>query len=280
MKPETRKAQDGDLALLVGKSHKTFIVRLAHGNKIQTHRGVLEHDDLIGQSWGSQVFSHQGSSFFLFEPTLADLLLNLPRITQILYPKDIGFILVTMGIGPGMQVVEAGTGSGALTTAMAYIVGQHGHVYTYENRSEMQKLARKNIHRLGFDDRVTFNLRDIGQGFDQDDADALFLDLPNPEDYLHHVRAALKPGGFFGSILPTTNQVSRLLVALGRHDFSFVEVCETLLRYYKPVSQRLRPTDRMIAHTGYLIFARTVQPAKYEMEEPLGSDIQENLEPD
>jgi tRNA (adenine57-N1/adenine58-N1)-methyltransferase catalytic subunit len=280
MNPETNKAQDGDLALLVGRSHKTFIIRLAHGDEMQTHRGVLNHDDLIGKSWGSQVYSHQGSSFFLFEPSLADLLLNLPRNTQILYPKDIGFILVTMGIGPGMRVMEAGTGSGALTTALAFMVGKQGHVYSYENRTEMQNLAKKNLKRLGLEDRVTFTLRDIGQGFDQQDIDALFLDLPNPEDYLSQVRAALKPGGFFGSILPTTNQVSRLLVALGRHDFAFVEVCEILLRYYKPTSDRFRPTDRMIAHTGFLIFARAVQSAEGEIEKQTISENQVNFESD
>jgi len=275
-----KKTQDGDLALLVGRSHKTFIVRLSPGGKIQTHRGVLNHDELIGRPWGSQVLSHQGSSFFLFQPSLADLLLNLPRNTQILYPKDIGFILVTMGIGPGMHVIEAGTGSGAFTTALSHVVGQQGHVYTYENRLEMQRLAIKNLSRLGLENRVTFHLGDISQGFDQQDADALFLDLPNPEDYISQVRAALKPGGFFGSILPTTNQVSRLLVALGRQDFAFIEVCEILLRYYKATSDRLRPTDRMIAHTGYLIFARSVHPIQGPVEEIAPPNIQADSEPD
>lgn len=280
MEANIRNTQDGDLALLVGRSHKTFIVRLSTGGKIQTHRGVLNHDDLIGRPWGSQVFSHQGSSFFLFQPSLADLLLNLPRNTQILYPKDIGFILVTMGIGPGMHIIEAGTGSGAFTTALAYVVGQQGHVYTYENRLEMQRLAIKNLSRLGLENRVTFHLGDISQGFGQQDADALFLDLPNPEDYISQVRAALKPGGFFGSILPTTNQVSRLLVALGRQDFAFIEVCEILLRYYKATSDRLRPTDRMIAHTGYLIFARSVHLTQGAGEEIAPPNIQADSEPD
>ncbi|MFU8771418.1 MAG: tRNA (adenine-N1)-methyltransferase [Anaerolineales bacterium] len=280
METERSTTAENDLALLVGRTHKTFIIRLTPGAKVQTHRGVLNHDDLIGQPWGSQVFSHQGSSFFLLQPSLADILLNLPRNTQILYPKDIGFILVTMGIGPGMHIVEAGTGSGALTTALAFTVGEKGHVYSYENRAEMQNLAKKNLTRFGLEARVSFILRDISQGFDQNDADALFLDLPNPEDYISQVKAALKPGGFLGSILPTTNQVSRLLVALGREDFGFIEVCETLLRYYKPVADRLRPADRMIAHTGYLIFARAVLPAKVEQENQINSNNQTEFEPD
>jgi tRNA (adenine57-N1/adenine58-N1)-methyltransferase catalytic subunit len=280
VKPETRTTAESDLALLVGRSHKTFIIRLTPGEKVQTHRGVLNHDDLIGIPWGSQVFSHQGSSFFLLEPSLADVLLNLPRNTQILYPKDIGFILVTMGIKPGSQVIEAGTGSGGLTIALASAVGEKGHVYTYESRADMQNLARKNLSRLGLGDRVSFILRDIAHGFDQTQADALFLDLPNPEDHIPQVRAALKSGGFFGAILPTTNQVSRLLVALNRENFAFIDVCETLLRYYKPVADRLRPADRMIAHTGFLVFARPILAAEREDENQLIANNQREIEPD
>jgi tRNA (adenine57-N1/adenine58-N1)-methyltransferase len=175
-----------------------------------------------------------------------------------MYPKDIGFILVTMGIGPGMHVLEAGTGSGSLTTALAFNVGSEGSVVTYETRPEMQRLAQKNLERVGLASRVIFKMRDIIEGFDETDMDALFLDVPNPYDYLAQARAALIPGGYFGSILPTTNQVSLLLVALKREGFGFIDVCEMILRYYKPVPERLRPTDRMVAHTGYLIFARSV----------------------
>jgi tRNA (adenine57-N1/adenine58-N1)-methyltransferase len=171
-----------------------------------------------------------------------------------------------MDIYPGKVVIEAGTGSGALTTALAFIVGTTGHIFSYEARPEMQKLAVKNIDRLGLSDRVTFKLRDIIDGFDETNADALFLDVPNPQDYIAQVRKALKPGGFFGSILPTTNQVQMLLVALHREHFAFVEVCEILMRHYKAVSTRLRPTDRMVAHTGYLIFARPVTAEAVEEE--------------
>ena len=251
----------GDLALLVGKSHKNFIIRLTPGGQMQSHRGVLNHDDLIGLPWGSQIFSHIGSPFFLLKPSLADLLLETRRTTQILYPKDIGFILVMMGIGPGRHVIEAGTGSGALTTALAYAVGTQGHVFSYEVRNEMQKLAIKNLTRVGLEERVTFKLKDIATGFDEIGVDALFLDVPNPEDYISRVRTALIPGGFFGCILPTTNQIAKLLPVLNQQTFAFIEVCEILLRYYRPVAERLRPTDRMVAHTGYLIFARPILPA-------------------
>lgn len=252
------QAQEGDLAELAGLKHKYFIIELKAGGELQTHRGVLKHDDLIGLPWGSQVFSHLGSPFFLLQPSLADLLRDTPRNTQILYPKDISTILVTMGIGSGQHVVEAGTGSGAFTRALAFAVGAGGQVTSYEARPEMQHLAEKNLKKLGLEGRVTLKLRNIEQGFDETGVDALFLDLPNPFDYMSQVRACLKPGGFFGSILPTTNQVQRLIGALRQHDFAFIEVCEVMLRYYRPEPDRLRPTDRMVAHTGFLIFARPV----------------------
>ena len=253
--------QAGDLVQLVGLRHKSFIFPLIPGGDFQTHRGVLKHDDLIGLSWGTQVFSHLGAPFFLLQPSLADLLLDLKRNTQILYPKDLGFILLTMGIGPGQKVLEAGTGSGSMTIALAYAVGAEGSVVSYEQREEMQNLARKNISRTGLASRVDFKLRDIQEGFDETNADAFFLDVPNPYDYMPQVRAALKPGGYFGCIIPTVNQAEILLRVLRRNRFAFLEMCEILLRYYKPEPDRLRPTDRMVAHTGFLVFGRRIEPS-------------------
>ncbi|MFH1906511.1 MAG: methyltransferase domain-containing protein, partial [Chloroflexota bacterium] len=184
--------------------------------------------------------------------------------TQIMYPKDIGFILTSMSIGPGQRVMEAGTGSGSMTIALAYAVGPQGQVISYEVRPDMQNLARKNLERLGLDGRVEFKLRDIAEGLDETDVDAFFLDVPNPYDYILQVRAALKPGGFFCGLVPTVNQVTQLLQALRQGRFAFIEVCELLLRYYKPEPSRLRPTDRMVAHTGFLIFARRVEVSEDE----------------
>ncbi|GAB4451727.1 MAG: tRNA (adenine-N1)-methyltransferase [Anaerolineales bacterium] len=271
--PPTSIAREGDLAELVGLRHKHFIVTLQAGAKFETHRGVLLHDDLIGKPWGSQVFSHLGAPFFLLQPSLADLLVDIPRTTQILYPKDIGFILVTMGVGPGQKVLEAGTGSGSMTTALAYAVGNEGRVVSYEVRPDMQNLARKNLTRFGLASRVDFKLRDIQQGFDETDADSFFLDVPNPYDYIAQVRAALKPGGFLCCLIPTFNQVEKTLYALRQNKFAFIEVCEILLRYYKPEPTRLRPTDRMVAHTGFLVFGRRIEPG----EDPRGKELTEEV---
>ena len=250
--------KSGDLVQLVGLSFKSFIFTVEIGSELHTHRGVVKHDDLIGKPWGSQVFSHLGSAFFLLQPSLPDLLKHTPRVTQILYPKDIAHILLTMGIGPGLTVIEAGTGSGSLTTALAHAVGEQGKIISYENRIEHQAKARKNLEKIGLASRVEFKLKDIAEGFDEIDVDALFLDVANPYDYVGQARKALKAGGYFGSILPTTNQVTSLLIALRHHEFAFIDVCEISLRYFKPEPSRFRPTDRMIAHTGYLIFARPV----------------------
>ena len=254
-------ACDGDLAQLVGLTHKHFIFSLKAGDDLQTHRGVLKHDDLIGKPWGSQVFSHMGAPFFLLQPSLADILNDLPRTTQILYPKDIGYILITMGVAPGQRVMEAGTGSGSMTIALATAVGAEGRVISYEQKPATQNLARKNLERVGLASRVDFKLRDILEGFDETEADAFFLDVQNPFDYISQVRNALKPGGYFCTLIPTFNQVEKILHALKKNNFAFVEVCELLLRFYKADPMRLRPTDRMVAHTGFLVFARRIEPS-------------------
>ncbi|MBN1668443.1 MAG: tRNA (adenine-N1)-methyltransferase, partial [Anaerolineales bacterium] len=139
-------------------------------------------------------------------------------------------------------------------------------VYSYEMRKDMQRVAISNLQALDLAERVTFRHADIADGMEERNLDAIFLDLPNPEDYLTQVRASLVNGGFFGSLLPTTNQVSLLLTALEANHFGFVEVCEILLRYYKPIASRLRPADRMVAHTGFLIFARALLGPPYSQD--------------
>jgi len=266
-------AQDGDLAQLVGLTHKHFIITLKEGGDFQSHRGVIKHEELIGKPWGSQVFSHTGAPFYLLQPSLADLLNELPRTTQILYPKDIGYILIQMGVSEGQTVMEAGTGSGSMTIALASAVGPQGKVISYEQKQDTQNLARKNLERINLASRVDFKLRDIQDGFDETDADAFFLDVQNPYDYIPQVRATLKTGGFFGTLLPTFNQVEKVLYALKKNDFAFVEVCELMLRYYKTNPARLRPTDRMVAHTGFLVFGRKIEPT----EDPRALELQREI---
>jgi tRNA (adenine57-N1/adenine58-N1)-methyltransferase len=255
-----RAAQSGDLALLVGRDRKTFVIRLSSGAQLHTHRGMVAHDDLIGAPWGMQLSTHLGYRFVFLRPSTDDLVRGLKRTTQIIYPKDAGYILMKMRIVPGCRVVEAGTGSGGLALVFAQAVSPTGRVYSYEIRPEMQELARANLEQLGLAEFVDFKVRDIVDGFDERGVDALFLDVSNPWDYLGQAHQALGGAGFFGCILPTTNQVSRLIGALEEMDFGLIEVEEIMLRPYKVVPARLRPMDRMVAHTGYLIFARALIP--------------------
>ena len=252
-------AQEGDLVLLISQDRKQFIVRLQAGGQLQTHRGCISHDDLLNQPLGREIHSHVDYPFVILEPSTCDLISELKRTTQIMYPKDIGYVLIKLNITPDSRVVEAGTGSGGLTLALARALSPAGRLYSYEIRPDVLRLAQKNLGSMGLADRVELRLRDIADGFDETDVDALFLDLRDPGPYLPQALAALKDGGFFGAILPTTSQVSDLLAAMeAQHSLGQIEVEEILVRPYKAVPARLRPTDRMIAHTGYLVFARKV----------------------
>jgi tRNA (adenine57-N1/adenine58-N1)-methyltransferase len=251
-------AMAGELALLISSRGKRFIVPLRAGDALHTHEGIIRHDEIIGQAWGRIVRTQLGKPFLVLQPSTHDLILHVRRQSQIVYPKEAGYILLKMNIYPGVRVIEAGSGSGGLTIALARAVAPLGRVYSYENRPDMQRLAIRNITQLGLQEWVEFKLKDIAEGFEETAVDALFLDVRTPWDYLPQVGQALKPGGFFGSLMPTTNQVSRLIAGLEAHHFFHIEVEEILLRAYKPVAERLRPADIMVGHTGYLVFARWV----------------------
>jgi tRNA (adenine57-N1/adenine58-N1)-methyltransferase len=258
----------GDVVLLLSNDRKSFVFVLQPGAELQSHRGIVTHNELIGQPWGKRISSHLGNPFLLLRPSTDELVRHIKRKSQIVYPKDAGYILMKLGVRPGYRVVEAGTGSGGMALVLAQAVMPDGHVFSYDNRPEMQRLAQQNLRRVGLDRYVTLITRDVGEGFDETGADALFFDLPSPWEFLGQAAAALNDGGFFGSILPTTNQVSKLIYALERAPFGMVEVEELILRPYKPVPARLRPNDRIIGHTGYLIFARKLA------KEPVGDDTQ------
>lgn len=257
--------KEGDLVQLHGSSYKNNFLLMKAGEVFQTHRGVIKHDDIIGQPWGVQLKSHSGNPFFVLQPGITDLVQSIKRTTQIMYPKDIGYVVLKLGIGPGTRVLECGGGSGGLTTVLAYLTGEEGKVYSYERNPEAQKLAKKNLTLFGLEKRVDFKAGDAADGFDERGLDAIFLDLPNPYDYIEQVQVSLKAGGSFATLLPTVNQVEITLKALSQSNFAFIDVCEVLLRHYKTDWNRFRPVDRMVAHTGYLIFARAIQENQDEL---------------
>lgn len=248
--------QPHDLTLLLTEGGKRYLLKLEPGRVFHCKAGRVSHDELIGQPYGSRVMTDQGGWITLLQPSTSDLILHIRRRTQIVYPKEVGYLLLWMDIRPGRRVIEAGTGSGAMTVALARHVQPTGRVYSYELREEFQKLARRNLERYGLLDWVELKVRDIAQGFDERDVDALFLDVRQPWEYLEQAQVALKGGGFFGSLVPTANQLARLIEGLQRIGFMGIEVKELLLRPYKVNAERLRPEDRMVAHTGYLALAR------------------------
>ncbi len=254
--------QAGDLVLLINeRDRRYFIRRLVPGQQLITHHGVLAHDELIGQPLGACVYTHLGIPYYLLRPTTEELVRHLRRRSQIIFPKDAGYIILRLGVAPGSVVVEAGTGSGGLCLALATMVGDDGHVYSYDERSAMLEIAAENLQRVGLAHRVTFKQRDVSQGFDEVDADALFLDLRRPWELLDQARAALRGGGVLGCLVPTANQLVTLLESLEAHPaFGLVEAEELLLRPYKTLPARVRPEDRIVGHTGYLIFARALIP--------------------
>ena len=253
------KPQYGDTILLLDPEGKRIAVRLTPNQRVDSHLGFIKHETFLDYPYGSKIPTQLGEGFVMLQPSTLDLLMKVSRATQILYPKDIGYLLLKLNIYPGSRVVEAGTGSGAMTLALARMVQPNGKVFTYEERAEHQENARKNIERAGLTPFVEFRERDIRGGFDERDADALFLDVREPWLYLAQAHAALKPGGFFGSLVPTTNQVSEMLGELERmSNWVEIQVTELLQRSYKTNADRLRPDDRMIAHTGFILTARPV----------------------
>lgn len=253
------------LALLIAPGEKRYLLRLRAGAKLHTHLGIYFHDDLIGQLPGAVVQSQLDHPGLLLEPGLRDYMTHLKRGTQIIYPKDAAYLAYRLNLRNGSRIIEAGTGSGSLTMALAWSVQPEGRVYTYEAREETAELARANLTRVGLDKWVTFHQGSILEGFVESEVDALFLDVREPWRFLPLVAEVLVPGGYFAALVPTTNQVSATIESLEQNGFVELEVEELLLRTYKVVPDRLRPNDMMIGHTGYLIFARSTR---------LGQDVQ------
>ena len=257
--PVPNTARANEFVILIAPDDKRYLVRLTPSQRQHTHHGFIDHNAMIGQPFGSIVKTQLGYSYLLFQPSTFDLVARIKRSSQIIYPKEIGYILLKMNIVPGSRIVEAGTGSGGLTLALSRFVRPNGRIYTYEERDDMIAVARKNLEKIGALDVVEMKQRDIRDGFDERGVDALFLDVREPWLFLAQARAALKSGGFFGSLVPTTNQLSEILQEIERlGNWADIEVVEILMRHYKINADRLRPEDRMIAHTGYLLFARAV----------------------
>jgi tRNA (adenine57-N1/adenine58-N1)-methyltransferase len=247
-------------------------MRVEEGRDWHSADGVLSMQDVVAADYGGEVRTSLGLPLRLYEPGLHDLVQGVKRQTQIIYPKDIAQICLRLGAGSGRRILEAGAGSGALTLALSWFCGLSGEVHSCEAREEFYKLARRNLNWAGLGDNVTLYHHDIAEGFPVQGADALFLDVRTPWEYLRHVPQALRPGAQLGFLLPTVEQVSALLRGLEQGSYDDVEVCELLLRRWKPLADRLRPDDRMIAHTGFLVFCRLQERSgEFESLKPSGT---------
>jgi tRNA (adenine57-N1/adenine58-N1)-methyltransferase len=247
---------EGDHVLLYLSQRKTYLVKVEAGKTFHTHKGFIKFDDLIGKEYGSTVLSNLGVQFTVLKPLLRDYIMKAVRRTQITYPKDIALIIMFSGIGPGSQVVEAGTGTGALTIALAHYVKPEGRVYSYEVREEFLETAEKNLKRAGLADYVKLKNKDITIGIDEKELDAVVLDMATPWLVVPHAYNALKPCGTIVSFSPTIDQVVRTVEALKENSFIDVETVECLMRGMQIEKGKTRPQTLMTAHTGYITFAR------------------------
>ncbi len=252
----------GEPCLLIDGKGRQYLLKLDPQRQFQYHRGVLEHTDIIGLPEGSWVQASSGGRLLAIRPRLADFILRMRRGAQVVYPKDIGPILVYADIGPGMTIVEAGTGSGALTMALVRAVGESGRVVSVERREDHAERGRKNIERFfgGAPAQLELRSGDVVPVIEEVQPERIVLDLPEP---WHVAAAAAKyqpPGGVFCGYLPTVPQVQTLVDTLREGPFAEIEVREFLARDWNVSGRSVRPSHTMVGHTGFLVFARKVNP--------------------
>jgi tRNA (adenine57-N1/adenine58-N1)-methyltransferase catalytic subunit len=231
---------------------------MAMGPQPVAGEGVLDLTDQVGKAPGAQI-TWLGEAYSIVRPTIADLIGQLRRNAQIVTPKDAVQLLYMTGVGPGAQVVEAGSGSGGLTVVLAWAVGPQGRVISYDRRADFLDVARQNVSRAGLSDRVEFRERDVGiEGVDARDVDAVLLDLAEPWTVLDSARTALRVGGSVGTYTPTYNQLERTVRALRSCGFEDVRSVELIERSLHVGEGGTRPEFDMLGHTGFLSAGRKV----------------------
>ena len=254
----------GDLALLLDRKNRKYLVTLGDNQVFHSHLGRLSHDQVIDHSVGGWYRTDRGHTLLAVRPTLADFVLEMPRGPQIIYPKDLGLIVSLGDIFPGATVGEGGLGSGSLTAALLRAVGSTGQVITYEIDEKVVPKAQRNIQQILPDtSNLSVKIGDIYLGMAERNADRVVLDVPEPWQAVPGIGDALVMGGILLSFLPTILQVHRLVMALQEDTrFQRLETTETLLRPWHVAERSVRPAHRMVAHSGFLTTAVRCQPRR------------------
>jgi len=252
-----RRLQAGDAILLIDRKEREYLRVLRPGTKVHIRNGTLDADRLIGLEEGTTLRNTSGEPFLMLRPTFATLIPNLPRRAQVIYPKDIGPILLWADIHPGARVVEIGVGPGALSMALLRAIGPDGLLVSYEARQEFVEMARGNVKRFfGEAPNWILKLADATTGIEERSFDRMIIDIAEPWTLLAAAREALRPGGVLMAYLPTVLQVKQFVDAARVEGFGALQTLETLMRFWHVKGLSIRPEHRMVAHTGFVTVAR------------------------
>ncbi len=250
--------QAGEEVVLVDPKGEERLLSLTPGKPFGTHKGNLLHDDIIGKPDGSRVWTAMGAEYRVFRPTFNQYVMNLKRRAQIIYPKDIGPILLWADVFPGATVVEGGIGWGALAIKLLEAVGPSGRLVSYEMREDFAESGARTVTRfLGECENHEVKVRDIYEGIDERDVDRVICDLPEPWRVVSHASEALVPGGILLSYLPSTIQVKQMVDRIEEEGgFTVPEVFEVIHRPWHVKGQSVRPVQWMFSHSAFLVVSR------------------------
>lgn len=253
----------GDLVFIYLDTKRQYLVQISEDMTLSSDLGNMALNEIIGKPFGCTGETHLGSNYYCLKPSTADLMFKVKRKTTIVYPKDLGYLLVETTVGPGSYVIDVGTGSGALTMALAKLVAPDGMVFSYERREEFLENAKRNVERAGYEKNVEFYCRDVVlDGFNKHAVDAVFLDVPEPWGIIPNAADVLKGGHHLVSWSPNVEQVRRTVDVLEENHFVRIRVSEIFERDMLVRQQGIRPRERGITHTAYLVRAqKTIPPS-------------------
>jgi tRNA (adenine57-N1/adenine58-N1)-methyltransferase catalytic subunit len=253
------KIVDGAYVLFFYQANKNWLTKVEKSKKLHTHIGIIDFDQILGLEFGSSIITSKQKKVYLMQPTIYDFVMKSERKTQIIYPKDLGYIAIRTGLKSGSNVLEIGTGSASLTTFFASVVEPSGHVFTYDVNQEFMGIAFKNLRKSGMEKNVSMFKRDImNEGLELSDIDIAIIDLGDPWNVLQIVHKCLKNSGSVAVICPTMNQLEKTSKQMNEVGFTDIESSELMIRNIEAREGKTRPSMRMIGHTTYLLFGRKI----------------------